>query len=320
MSISFFDAHCDTLGRCFYENARHNGGGLRQNTGHVDLTRGQKFAAYAQFFAIFGDGATSPIPLPQVFEGQYAIFSQEMERNQDIVAHCRTMAQAKEAIGQGKIAAFLSVEGAELLECSPDRLEEGWQKGVRMVNLTWNHENALSGSNHMASEKGLTGQGRAFVQRMQSLGMLVDVSHLSDPGFWDVAELAERAGIPFVASHSNCRSLCPHKRNLTDDQLRAVMACGGVVGLNFCDEFIHPAASSLERAAAHVEHIWSLGGAKTAAVGGDWDGCSLFPGVKDITDTEKLYELLLKRNYSETLVRDLFFHNFERVVNEVCTM
>lgn len=320
MEFKLFDAHCDTLCRSMEGHPFFNGGSLLRNSGHTDLTRGRCFGQYAQFFAIFGDIQGSTMPLEKVFEEQYQIFSREMEFAQGAVIHCRTMEQARAAFAQGKMAAFLSVEGAEQLNCDLLRLEDAYHKGVRMINLTWNYENALSGSNHMAPEKGLTPLGVAFVRRMQELGMLVDVSHLSDPGFWDVARLSQEADIPFVASHSNCRALCPHKRNLTDEQLTTIIRCRGVVGMNFCGEFISQDIPTLEGVAAHVEHIWGLGGEQAVALGGDWDGCDLIPGVHDITDTEKLYELLLKRNHTEDKVRNFFFHNFERVVNEVCGM
>lgn len=321
-SISLFDGHCDTLYRSLQRDPRHNNGGhLRANAGQVDLTRGRKaFEAWVQFFAIFGaKGEPSGLTCLEQYEEQYAFFRRELEENRERIGQCRTMAEARALNEAGKIAAFLSVEGADLLDCRLDLLEEAWRRGVRMVSLTWNFENELSGTNEEGADHGLTQQGRAFVRRMQELGILVDVSHLSDPGFWDVAELAQEAGIPFVASHSNARAVCPHKRNLTDEQFTALSRCGGVAGFNFCDEFIGE-KPDLELAAVHIEHFWGLGGEKNVAIGGDWDGCTLCPGISDIAQVGKLYELLLHRNHRETLVRDLFFNNFERVVNEVCIM
>lgn len=327
-NISLFDAHCDTLSRNDSPNHPYYGGGsLRRNRGHVDLERGHTaFGRYAQFFAVFGtwgswdsDGVGKKESLYTKFEGQYALFRRTMEENNDIVAQCRTAAEAEKANAQGKIAAFLSVEGAELLDCDEGKLEDAWKKGVRMVNLTWNFENALSGSNADAPGKGLTARGRAFVCKMQKLGMIVDVSHLSDPGFWDVAELSQAAGAPFIASHSNARALCPHKRNLTDEQFTAIIRSRGVAGLNLCDEFLAE-KPTLDDAVAHVEHFLALGGEENVAMGGDWDGCDLCPGVEQLTDIGKLYERLLQRNYSESLVKAIFYDNLMRVVREVCTI
>ncbi len=320
--FDLFDGHCDTLLRCWDSaSPQYSGGSLWENGGHIDLVRaGKVMGRYCQFFAIFGSRDTRPgMGCREIFQAQYRLFLRELEQNADLMVHCRTAAEGTRANEAGKIAAFLAVEGAELLDCSLDKLEDAWRKGVRAVNLTWNYENALSGSNDESPRKGLTGQGRAFVRRMQELGMLVDVSHLSDPGFWDVAELAGQAGIPFIAGHSNARALCPHKRNLTDEQFTAIIKVQGVAGLNMCGEFLGE-RPTLDTLIAHVEHWMSLGGAGSVAIGGDWDGCDLFPGLEDITGLERLYERLLRMNYTETMVQAIFYTNMMRVVNDVCTM
>ncbi len=322
MKINLFDGHCDTI-LCCYDRAdqRYNGGRMRENVGQVALADARRtFGRYAQFFAIFADTETMPGTYPQIFREEYELFCREMKANSDLAVHCRTAEEAERAFAQGRIAAFLSVEGAETLECSLERLEDAYKKGVRAINITWNHANALSGTNVEHPEQGLTGQGRAFVRRMQELGILVDVSHISDPGFWDVAVLAEEAGKPFFASHSNSRAMCPHTRNLTDEQFKELVRLGGVAGLNTCDEFLSGTNPGLDAAVAHIEHFCSLGGERSISIGGDWDGCDLFPGIERITDIGKLYERLLQRNFKETLVQDIFYNNLMRVVRNVCTM
>lgn len=321
--ISLFDGHCDTLLRNYspYDEEHFAGGSLRRNSGHVELERAHAcFENYAQFFAVFGQADTWPgKSLYQMFLEEYGLFARTMEENKDLVTQCRTAEQAKQANESGKVAAFFSVEGAELLDCDLGKLEDAWRKGVRMVGLTWNFENALSGTNDEAPGKGLTEQGKTFVRRMQELGMIVDVSHLSDPGFWDVAGLATEAGKPFIASHSNSRALCPHKRNLTDEQFTAIIECQGVAGLNMCGLFLGE-KPTVDTAVAHIEHFLSLGGTENVAIGGDWDGCDLIPGICRITDVERLYERLLQMNYSEATVRAIFYNNLMRVVSDVCTM
>lgn len=326
MPIPLFDAHCDTLSRNVSPGQPHfAGGSLRRNSGHLDLERlHTAFAPSAQFFAVFdtwdGEKSWKVKSLYSSFQAQYALFARTMEEHADLVCPCRTAAEAERANRSGRTAAFLSVEGAELLDCDEGKLADAWEKGVRMVNLTWNFENALSGSNADAPDRGLTERGRSFVRRMQQLGMIVDVSHLSDPGFWDVAELSQAAGVPFIASHSNARALCPHKRNLTDEQFTAIIRCQGVAGLNLCDKFLAEEDPTLDGAVAHIEHFLALGGEENVAIGGDWDGCGLCPGVEDVTGMGLLYERLLRRNYSETLVRNIFYFNLMRVVREVCTI
>ena len=316
--IDLFDCHCDAVMlRCL------QGGGLRRNEGHVDLERAGRYGRYGQFFALFGQpeaypgGDWSGLTHREIFRMEYALFTREMEANRDIIVHCRTGAEAEAAFAGGKMAAFLSVEGAELLDCSLERLEQAYELGVRAVNLTWNCANALSGSNCQEPERGLTPQGRAFVGKMERLGMLVDVSHLSDPGFWDVAQLLDG---PFIASHSNARSVFPHARNLTDEQFTAIIEHGGVAGLNLYGEFLGRPAE-LDTVVAHLEHWLELGGAQAVCLGCDLDGCSILPhGIQGVQDLEKLYERLLRRNYSEDVVRGVFYQNLMRVVSKVCIM
>ena len=324
MKIKLFDGHSDTILRCYDtgDPVYYNGGSMRENSGHIQLAEAhKKFESYAQFFAIFADTQTM-MPgksYEQMFREEYALFCREMERNSDIVVHCRTAEQAEMAFWGDRIAAFLSVEGAEILDCDLKRLDEAYQMGVRAVNITWNHANILSGTNVEETDRGLSGEGKAFVRRMFELGMLVDVSHLSDPGFWDVAKLAEEAGKPFFASHSNSRNLWYHPRNLTDEQFKEIVRLGGVAGLNMCAEFLS-AEPTVDTCVAHIEHFCELGGAKNISMGGDWDGCTPPKEIRTVIDAEKIYERLLKRNYPEGLVQDIFYNNLMRVVREVCTM
>lgn len=319
--FDLFDGHADTLFRCWVDGEEFNGGDFRRNSGHIDLERANaSIRNYCQFFAIFGTPSLKKgVTYPRIFELQYEIFLREMAKNRDLVTHCCTAAQAEQANAEGKAAAFLAVEGADLLGCEIGLLRAAYEKGVRAVNLTWNHANALSGSCREDTGRGLSPQGRAFVEEMFRLGMLVDVSHLSDPGFWDVAELAEQFGKPFVAGHSSSRVLCGHPRNLTDEQFAAIIRVGGVAGVNFCGEFLS-GDPSLDDVVAHMEHWLSLGGQRNVAIGGDWDGCELFPGMKDITGLDALYERLLRMNYPESLVHAIFYDNLMRVVRELCIM
>ena len=311
--MEVFDGHCDTILRCYLE-----GGGFRERPGHLDLTRTRKFSRYAQFFACFGEPEDMPgRPLWEVFQEEVALFRREMEQNADRVVFCRSGREAEAAFAGGRAAAFLSAEGAELLDCDLDKLRQAHAWGVRAVNLTWNHANDLSGSNAEETDRGLSAQGRAFVDQMGRLGMLVDVSHLSDPGFWDVAE---RVDGPFLASHSNSRAVFSHPRSLTDAQFTAIIDHNGVAGLNLYARFLGERAD-VDTVVAHLEHWLELGGEQNVCLGGDLDGCSLLPeGIKGIQDLDRLWERLLQRNYSEALLRALFFENLMRVVSEVCTM
>ena len=195
--------------------------------------------------------------------------SEQMARNTDRIVQCRTAQDAENAHRQGKAAAFLTVEGAELLGCDPERLDGAAAEGVIAINLTWNHANALSGSSAEEPERGISPLGRRFVAKMEELHILVDVSHLSEAGFWDLADLARR---PFIASHSNAKSVRDHTRNLTDGQINAIIKNQGVIGLNFYEDFVG-GGRDFDALRAHLDRILGLGGAAHVALGGDWDGC-----------------------------------------------
>ncbi len=300
--IPVFDAHCDTISRCL-----HTGEGLASNGGMVSLEKTEPvFDRYCQLFALFaaGDGA----------EGKYQplldCFKAQMAANADHIVRCRTAGDVEAAHRSGKAAAFLSVEGAELLGCDPARLDGAAAEGVVAVNLTWNHANALSGSHKDHPERGLTPLGRQFAARMEDLHILIDVSHLSEPGFWDVAEQARK---PFIASHSNAKSVWDHTRNLTDEQITAIINIQGIVGMNFFTDFVG-GSLDLDAVRAHLDHILELGGERVLALGGDWDGCDTIRDLPAIDALPRLYDHLLCHGYSETLVRDIFYNNLMRVV------
>ena len=306
--ISVFDAHCDTISRCYYLHE-----GLRCNTGDLSLEKTERFARYCQFFALWttkeytdGDGCT----MEEAYHTLLGCFRAQMACNSDKIIQCRTAQDVEQAHRCGKAAAFLTVEGAELLGCDPARLDQAAIDGVTAINLTWNYANALSGSSKEQPERGLSTVGRDFVRKMEDLHILVDVSHLSEAGFWDVAEIASR---PFIASHSNAKSVWNHTRNLTNEQITAIIGNQGVIGLNFYEGFVG-GSRDLDMVRAHLDRILELGGAGNVALGGDWDGCDLIGDLPAIDSLPRLYEHLLLRGYEETVVQNLFYNNLMRVV------
>ncbi len=303
MNIPLFDAHCDTA-LCIFQQGKS----LRANDLHTDLLRRRAFSPCAQFFALFSDaGECDP---EKNFRSELKNIKAEAAKNSDLVSLCKNSGEAKEAFKAGKTAAFLSVEGAEQLGCSVEGLEWAYAEGVRAVNLTWNYANALSGSNADRPEEGLTEKGRAFVRRCRELGVLPDMSHISEKAFWDVYE---SGGVMF-ASHSNSKSVYCHRRNLTDEQFAAIIETGGVAGLNLYAEFLGENATC-DTVIAHAERFLSLGGEKAVAIGADLDGCDALPeGISGIQDMEKLYEAFLRKNYSESLLRDIFFNNLFNLI------
>ncbi len=308
-----FDGHCDTILHC-YETGQH----MADSSGHLNLNKVKAFTSYVQFFAVFGDSSACPgKSLYPLFQTQYALFREELAANRDAAVFCTSASQCDKAWQAGKAAAVLSVEGAELLDCDIERLRSAHQLGVRAVNLTWNNPNLLSGTNAQDTGRGLSGTGRDFVREMNRLGVLVDVSHLSDPGFWDVVRVTNS---PIIASHSDSRACHFHPRNLTDDQFTAIIDLQGAVGLNLCVEFLGP-DPTVDTVVRHLEHFLELGGENTVALGGDWDGIRQLPaGMTDVIGWSLLYRRLVELGYGQELLDKLFYKNLMRVVRQVCIM
>ena len=303
MKIPLFDCHCDTISALLNQAP---GETLRENHLHVDLVRGSAYTPWVQVFALFAVGQGAEDKHRMMRER----FLLEMERNRDSICHCRNAREARSAFESGKSAAFVSLEGTEQIGCSIRGLENAAAFGVKSVNLTWNHANIFSGTNAEDSERGLSAEGISFVRRCEDLGILPDVSHISDAGFWDVIRYTRG---PVIASHSNLRSLCGHPRNLTDDMFRALCDHGGVVGINYYPVFLgeNPDLDTIVR---HVERFLELGGEHHLGIGGDLDGIDHMPqGIDGIQDTGKLYLRLQELGYGEKLLHNLFFENFMRV-------
>ena len=325
--IPYFDAHCDTVYRCletgetsaldygdsreeqcrYYAASAH----LRRNGGHFDLERSRQFSRCAQFFALFHDAAEAPADgLWAQCRRMHDFFLREMADNADIVCHCRTGREVDEAAAAGKTAALLSMEGADLIDCDVHKVETVTHWGVRLLNPVWNRANVLSGTNAEEPERGLSAAGRDFIHVLEEHAIYPDVSHLSDAGFWDLVHIARR---PIVASHSNARAVCPHRRNLTDDQFRAIRDLGGVAGLNLYLDFV--GQPTMDALLAHVEHFLALDGEKTLCLGGDLDGCeALAAGMTGMQDVPKLYEALKARGYGDALLEDIFWNNLRRLI------
>lgn len=303
--LSVFDGHCDTAVELWRRNES-----LADSSCQVSLRRAQGFWAYVQVFAFCTAWLPRKVQLADAFAQSRAYFMTQLARA-DVPLLC-TAEQIAQILKHGGRGAMLSIEGAEAIGCDPGRLDEAFALGVRMICLTWNEANALAGSCHTG--EGLSAQGREFVLRAQKMGMLIDVSHLSERAFWQVCELAQR---PIVASHSNSRALCAHPRNLTDEQFRALCALGGTAGINLYGAFLSDAAATLDDVCRHIDHFYELGGAGHVALGGDLDGCDALPlGFTGVQDYEKLAAALRARGYSELTIQEIFSNSLLKVVKQ----
>ncbi len=296
MSIPLFDSHSDTV-----HVARAHGRHLRENDMQLDLLRSGAFAPRGQVFSIWGE----PRRDGPMFDAVINYWERELAENGDLLVHCRSAADIREAQAAGKCAALLSIEGAEQIECSIDRLHTAFDKGVRIIHLCWNYDNVLTGS-ATDGQGGLTEEGRRFAREACDLGMVIDLSHISERAFWDVLELTDR---PVLAGHSDAAGVFAHPRSLTDAQFTALAKRGGVAGLNLAPKFLG-LGKDISAVVAHAEHFLALGGERAVCLGTDLDGVSALPaGLTGIQDLGKLYEAMLRRNWSETQVRDIFFGN-----------
>lgn len=258
-------------------------------------------------------------------------FQEELAANSDLIAQARTGAEIRSNEQAGKMSALLSIEEGGCCRGSLDHLQTLYDAGARMMTLTWNHENELASPNHPCKERyfsfdpkrdqedhGLKARGVEFVEAMQDMGMLVDVSHLSDAGFYDVCRIVKG---PFVASHSNARAVCGCGRNLTDDMIRQLAEHGGVMGLNFCPEFLEPKdkdpRQTLEAIAAHARHIINVGGKECIGIGTDFDGIG---GLLDYGTPDRMVALaegLAEKGFTQEEIEGIFYKNVLRVYDDV---
>ncbi len=276
----FVDLHCDTL-----LTTRLESKSLKSATGHIDLKKLVNGGALLQCFAAFipthetaAHYGIQDAPW-EFFMKLAAQFGQEMKTHPDRLAPVRCFADIEQNRAKGLVSAMLTVEDGGCIEGDPSRLKTMYELGVRLITLTWNYENCLGWPNSpdpALHAKGLKDFGLEALDEMGRLGIIVDVSHLSEGGFWNVVHENKK---PFVASHSCARALCDHSRNLTDEQLRALGDRGGVCGVNFYSKFLREGAehTANEDILRHMAHIADRAGMEAVALGSDFDGidCTL---------------------------------------------
>ena len=307
MNFPVFDLHCDTalalLGKSYREM-----GSLKSNSHHIDLDRAGKLPGYAQCFACF----TSPlekyperVDAAQAFEWEMISVLREVETNADKISLAYGAKDIADNLEKGKMSAILTIEGPAGIGYDPALLEDLYSIGFRMTTLGWNEKNPLTGSH--ATGGGLTEQGREYVKEAQRLGMLVDVSHISDEAFWDIMDIT---AAPVVASHSNSRAVWNVSRNLTDEMFAALCKTGGVTGINLYSKFLGE-DPDLDTVCNHIFHLLELDPqGKHICLGGDLDGCDSLPrGFAGVQDYPKLAQCLLDRGLDETMVYDIFWNN-----------
>ena len=334
MAYPVFDLHCDTADRLAWQTLPDD---LRAATGRDFYGPGDQTdpagcrelarnrcrlsleaagaTPWAQCLACYVPDELSPEQAARFCDHVFAHAEAQAEKNAGVVTLARRAADVRPALAAGRFVAVRTIENARMFAADLGLVEDLARRGVLMASLTWNAAGPLASGHD--SHAGLSPLGAEALAEMERAGMVLDVSHLNDEGFADVCRLAHR---PFAASHSNARAVCGHPRNLTDDQFRAIVDRGGVVGLNYCCAFLAdggaPGSVTFDDVAAHVEHWLELGGEDAVALGSDFDGCDVpafLNGARKMPD----FQVLLASRFGEAVTRKLCAENalafFERV-------
>ena len=284
--MKLFDLHCDTISEMYASGQR-----LSDNTLDISLRKAEKYEQYSQLFAIY---STQRLP----DEDNWARF------------FCILRHAMPELKRSARFTPYLAVEGGKLLGGDLSRLDILYEKGVRFLTLVWGDTCCVGGAHN--TDIGLTPFGRDVVRRCLELGIVPDLSHSSDVTFAEACEIAEAAGKPVIATHSNSRAVCNHRRNLTDDMFRRIRDLGGIVGISMCRPHLsETGVCTVDTVLAHIEHDLSLGGENTLCMGGDLDGIgdAAPDGIRTVADMEKIADAMAAHGYSDTLIGKIMYQN-----------
>ncbi len=307
--MKLIDLHCDTI----YQLYKKDSHSLDKNDHHIDLNKLEKADSYIQVFALYDSKELNDYDFKKM-QKYIAFYKELILENEETISPIRQIADLQ----NGKINTLLSIEDGGSVKGDLKKLDILYQSDVRMIGLTWNHENCFgypNSSKENDMQRGLKPFGFETVEHMNELGMIIDVSHLSDGGFYDVAKTSK---VPFIASHSNARTLKNHPRNLTDDMIKILADKGGVCGINFYALFLSDQnISRVSDIVEHIKYIHKIGGIDILAIGSDFDGVDCELEISDISKIHLLIDALLKDDFTESQIEKIFYRNALRVFNEV---
>jgi len=317
------DLHCDTIVKAHRVKEP-----LRDNDLHVSLNKLRQGGALAQCFAMYiakrfeTEPSLTGDPMMDRYEVILSHFKKEMAENRDMIRQALTVEDITENDKNGLISAILTMEEGAIVGNDLGKLDRFHADGVRIFGFTWNYENTLGYPNSLDADvmnKGLKPLGIEAVEKLNKLGIAIDVSHLNDGGFYDVAKYSKK---PFFATHSNARSLCARTRNLTDDQLRILGETGSVTGLNFCDVFMRlkspdePRILLVEDIVRHAKYIVDKAGEDALAFGSDFDGIDNELEFKDASGMQQVVQAL-SRHFTSSQLEKICYKNALRVLKDV---
>ncbi len=316
------DLHCDTI----LEIAKNNGCHLSKNNVHIDCEKLRQGEYALQNFAMFTDYGENQANFEFVNK-MIDLYYDELEKNSHIILPALSYEDIENNMSKGKVSAVLTIEEGAVCEGEVEKLRLLYNRGVRMMTFTWNYKNCLGAPNADEEKKavvnnseGLTEKGFEILSEMEEVGIIPDVSHLSDKGFFDVAAFCKR---PFVASHSNSREICSHPRNLTDEMIKIIGNKGGLIGLNYCnsflsDNYISGKGINIQAFLPHIKHIIDKGGEDCLGLGTDFDGIDNPPiEISDASKQQQLVELLSKNGFRDELIEKICFKNVLRLYREI---
>ena len=315
------DMHCDTL----YELEK-NHLSLSENNLNIDIKKMEEGDYLLQNFAIFTELKETADPVDHVMKC-IDYFYQEMRKNKDKIQPVTTYDEIMDNSHNGVMSALLTIEEGAVIHEDLSYLRNYYRLGVRMVALSWNHINGLTYPNFDMNDDthgyhtyddvhGLTDAGKAYIKEMEDLGMIIDVSHMSDKCFYDVLDIVKK---PFVASHSNARFVCPHARNMSDDMILKLAHRGGVMGLNYAAGFLGENAekSRIEDMVKHILYIKDLAGIDCIGLGSDFDGISQNLEMKNASYLPQLEQALKDAGLTTEEIEKVFYKNVLRVYREI---
>lgn len=293
--MNVFDLHCDTLFK-----ANEKSGSIIDNDYEFSFKKASKYNKYTQVMAVWIPDEYRGADAENLVIQCYNLLKQQLSENKEFQ-------QNLELSSLSDYNVILAIEGGSALASKLENIKKYREMGVRFLTLTWNGSNEIGDGIKCENPKGLTDFGKKVIPLLEENGIIIDVSHASEPLFWNVAELAQK---PFVATHSNSRTICSNMRNLTDEQFKYICKIGGIVGLNFHRFFItDDGKADFSHIEKHLEHFLSLGGENVVALGSDFDGAEMPECIKGAESMAELYEYLLSKKYNESLLEKLFYSN-----------
>lgn len=299
--MDYFDLHCDTISECYKHHMQ-----LYNNPLQLSLKKGRSFQRWVQTYAIWIDDVLEGEEAYRHFNEVYTYFLNQLELNKEHLVWCSDQDGLRNYTRPHQCVALLAVEGSRALGNDISRVKEFYDKGVRLMTLTWNGRSPVGDGCMVESPIGLTTFGEQVILKMQEVGIIIDVSHLCEKGFWQVENLTTQ---PFVATHSNSRTICNVPRNLTDEQFRVFVERKGLVGMNFYPLFINGTVrASIQELLPHIDHFLQLGGEDVISMGSDFDGAKMPVDLPNLSSIQYLGKLLIKR-YGKEKAEKFMFEN-----------